>query len=74
VVRTIFIIHGGPHIAGTSNRSHENYVQEASHFLLAGYGEQGIPSKKARMTPNDIVFIEEDIREVHWPHNDALVV
>ncbi|XP_052206816.1 uncharacterized protein LOC127811149 [Diospyros lotus] len=74
VVRTIFTIHGGPHIAGTFNRSHEHYVWEASHLLLAGYGEQGMPSKKAKATPSDIVFSEEDTREVHWPHNDVLVV
>ena len=26
------------------------------------------------MTANDIAFTEKDSRDVHWPHNDALVV
>ncbi|XP_052209253.1 uncharacterized protein LOC127812767 [Diospyros lotus] len=38
-VRTIYTIHGGPHIA----------VKE-------------------------ITFSEEDARDIHWPHNDALVI
>ena len=37
-IRIIFTIHGGPHIAGTSNRSHGHYVWEVGHLLLAGYG------------------------------------
>ncbi|XP_052177534.1 uncharacterized protein LOC127791590 [Diospyros lotus] len=38
-VRTIYTIHGGPHLAGTSNRSHERYVREANHVLVAGSNE-----------------------------------
>ncbi|XP_052203954.1 uncharacterized protein LOC127809230 [Diospyros lotus] len=44
-VRTIYTIHGGPHIAGTSNRSHERYVREANHVLVAGSGGQTGSSK-----------------------------
>ncbi|XP_052181962.1 uncharacterized protein LOC127794755 [Diospyros lotus] len=62
------------YLTRASNRLHERYVREASHFLLAGYSEQGTPSKKAKATLGDIVFTEKDTREVHWPHNDALVV
>ncbi|XP_052182012.1 uncharacterized protein LOC127794800 [Diospyros lotus] len=73
-VRTIFTIHGGSHIAETSNRSHEHYVWEAGHLLLIEYSGQEGPSKKARSIPDDIIFTEKDNRDVHWPHNDALVV
>ncbi|XP_052204036.1 uncharacterized protein LOC127809312 [Diospyros lotus] len=73
-VRTIFTIHGRHHITGTSNRSHEHYVREVSHLLLARDGEQERPSKKARMALDDIAFTKEDSRDVHRPHNDTLVV
>ncbi|XP_052189961.1 uncharacterized protein LOC127799777 [Diospyros lotus] len=73
-VRTIFTIHGGPHIAGTSNRSHERYVQEAGHRLLVGDGSQEGPSKKAKIASEDISFTKDDFKGVHWPHNDALVI
>ncbi|XP_052171517.1 uncharacterized protein LOC127787496 [Diospyros lotus] len=73
-VRTIFTIHGGPHITRTSDRSHKRYVREADHLLLIGDGSQGEPSKKARMASDDIFFTKNDSKDLHWPHNDALVI
>ncbi|XP_052189971.1 uncharacterized protein LOC127799787 [Diospyros lotus] len=73
-VRTIFTIHGGPHIVGTSNRSHEQHVREVGHLLFVGDGTQERPSKKAKMASDDISFTKNDSKDVHWPHNDALVV
>ncbi|XP_052197197.1 uncharacterized protein LOC127804377 [Diospyros lotus] len=73
-VRMIYTIHGGPHLTGTSNRSHERYVREANHVLIAGSVEQMGPSKRARVAMKEITFSEDDARDIHWPHNDALVI
>ncbi|XP_052176712.1 uncharacterized protein LOC127791020 [Diospyros lotus] len=73
-VRTIFTIHGGPHIAGTSNRSHERYIREAGHLLLVGDGSQEAPSKKAKVDSKDVSFTKDDTKGVHWPHNDTLMI
>ncbi|XP_052171520.1 uncharacterized protein LOC127787500 [Diospyros lotus] len=73
-VRTIFTIHGGPHIAGTSNRSHERYVREAGHLLLVEDGSQEGPSKKVKIASEDVSFTKDDFKGVHWLHNDTLVI
>ncbi|XP_052193804.1 uncharacterized protein LOC127802147 [Diospyros lotus] len=70
----IYTIHGGPHLAGTSNRSHERYVREANHVLIAGSVEHMGPPKRARVAMKEITFFEDDARDIHWPHNDSLVI
>ncbi|XP_052176651.1 uncharacterized protein LOC127790956 [Diospyros lotus] len=74
MVRTIYTIHGGPHLAGTSNRSHERYVRETNHVLIAGSIEQTGPSKRTRVAMKEITFSKDDAKDIHWPHNDALVI
>ncbi|XP_052180208.1 uncharacterized protein LOC127799851 [Diospyros lotus] len=73
-VRTIFTIHGGPHIVGASNRSHEQYVWEAGHLLFVKDDSQEGPSKKAKADSEYVYFTKDDFKGVHWPHNDALVI
>ncbi|XP_052197206.1 uncharacterized protein LOC127804386 [Diospyros lotus] len=73
-VRTIFTIHGGPHITRAFNRSHELYVREASHLLLVGEGSREGPSKKAKADSEYVSFTKDDFKGVHLSHNDALVI
>ncbi|XP_052180226.1 uncharacterized protein LOC127793516 [Diospyros lotus] len=73
-VRTIYTIHDGPQLAGTSHKSHERNVREVNHVLLTGSNGQAAPMKRARGITEEITFSEEEARDVHWPHNDALVI
>ena len=47
-VQTIYTIHDKPHLAGTFHNSHERYVREANHVLLAGSSEQVGFTKRTR--------------------------
>jgi len=49
-------------------------VRKAKHLLLAGYSGSKDPAKKARVALDDITFTEDDVHDMHWPHNDALVI
>ena len=71
-VRTIF---GGPHVGGNSKRAQDRYAREARQQPLTNviHLEQR-PQKLQRVPDMDITFTEQDAREVHYPHNDALVI
>ncbi|XP_052172180.1 uncharacterized protein LOC127788108 [Diospyros lotus] len=57
-----------------TTRSHERYLREANHILLAGSNEQVGSLKRARVMAEEIIFSEEDAINVHLPHNDALII
>ncbi|XP_052181957.1 uncharacterized protein LOC127794749 [Diospyros lotus] len=75
-VPTIYTIHGRPHLAGSSHKYHERYVREANHVLLVRSDEQLALVKRAKgdPIPKKIVFLEEEARNVYWPHNDAFII
>ncbi|XP_060960680.1 uncharacterized protein LOC133031241 [Cannabis sativa] len=69
------VIIGGPHIAGDSGKARERYVQTLQHkpmeVVLA------IEERKPKMPQvgePTITFIEKDVVNVRFPHNDPLVV
>lgn len=43
---------------------HERYVCEANHVLLAGSSGQAGPTKRVRVMVEEIIFLEEDARDV----------
>ncbi|XP_024032041.1 uncharacterized protein LOC112094697 [Morus notabilis] len=70
VIRTVL---GGLYIGGDSRISQKDYVHEAR-----GVYQERFWSVSAAKTPifsiTDVAFNEDDASEVHFPHNDALVI
>ena len=50
------------------------YVHVANHILLVGSSGQARPTKQVRVMAKEITFSEEDARDVHWLHNDTLII
>ena len=71
-IRTIF---GGLAGEGDSNRARKAHAQEVRAALGALLlNLVGKPLKEARMEHNTITFTEGEVRGIHQPHNNALVV
>ncbi|XP_024026715.1 uncharacterized protein LOC112093114 [Morus notabilis] len=72
VIRTIF---GGPYLRGTSRRAQKEYAKEAKEkFSQRVMNVSGREAKAARYEDAEITFLEADVRGVHFPQSDALVV
>ncbi|KAL2454877.1 Uncharacterized protein Adt_47624 [Abeliophyllum distichum] len=71
-IREIDTIYGGPYIGGQSRNAQKSYAKEAEGKLLTNWLINSRPSGSNKVDP--ISFIEEDMRGVHYPHCDALVV
>ncbi|XP_024025492.1 uncharacterized protein LOC112092772 [Morus notabilis] len=73
VIRTT---HGGPYLRGDSRRSQKNYAYEARQVYQERFWNLSTakPTKVAKFGGTEVVFTEEDVTGVHFPHNDALVV
>ena len=71
----VLTIIGGSHLAGESHRAHDKYARDAKTPPSAQvYRIEEWPAKHAWSEVEDIVFIETDVRWVHHPHVDALVI
>ncbi|XP_024028933.1 uncharacterized protein LOC112093844 [Morus notabilis] len=72
VIRTIF---GAPYLGGTSRRAQKEYAREAKEkFSRRIMNVSGRKAKAARYEDAEITFLEADVRGVHFPQSDALVV
>ncbi|KAL2512216.1 Reverse transcriptase domain-containing protein [Abeliophyllum distichum] len=71
-IREIDTICGGPYIGGQSRNAQKSYAKEAVGKLMTNWLINGRPSGSSKVDP--ISFTEEDMRGVHYPHCDALVV
>ncbi|KAM6596051.1 hypothetical protein CsatA_006575 [Cannabis sativa] len=73
--RNILTIIGGPHIAGDSYKSQEQYAREAKEKSFTNVNNLSErPEKLFKKECDDITFMESDARWVHHPHSDALVI
>ncbi|KAJ0980913.1 hypothetical protein J5N97_009168 [Dioscorea zingiberensis] len=63
----VTVIAGGPGYGGESSRSRK------SHMRAVG-SVQNVTSLKRPRSPMQICFSDEDLRGVHYPHDDALVI
>ncbi|KAL2500028.1 Retrotrans gag domain-containing protein [Abeliophyllum distichum] len=71
-IREIDTIYGGPYIGGQSRNAQKNYAKEAEGKLEMNWLINSRPSSSCKVDP--ISFTEEDMKGVHYPHCDALVV
>ncbi|KAL2543282.1 Uncharacterized protein Adt_04260 [Abeliophyllum distichum] len=71
-IREIDTIYGGPYIGGQSRNAQKSYAKEAEGKLITNWLINSRPSGLSKVDP--IFFTEEDMRGVHYPHCDALVV
>ncbi|KAL2518299.1 Uncharacterized protein Adt_14546 [Abeliophyllum distichum] len=71
-IHDINTIYGGPYIRGQSRNTQKSYAKEAEEKLMTNWLINNRPSGSNKLDP--IFFIEEDMRGVHYPHCDALVV
>uniref|UniRef100_A0A803NKK9 Ig-like domain-containing protein n=1 Tax=Cannabis sativa TaxID=3483 RepID=A0A803NKK9_CANSA len=69
-----FNIKGGPHVGGDSKKAQERYIKEAKKKLLTNVNNISERLEKLFKECDDITFMESDVRWVHHPHADALVV
>ncbi|KAL2518958.1 RNase H domain-containing protein [Abeliophyllum distichum] len=65
-------IYRGPYIGGQSRNAQKSYAIEAKGKLMTNWLINSRPSGSSKVDP--ISFTEEDMRGVHYPHCDALVV
>ncbi|XP_074374821.1 uncharacterized protein LOC141715244 [Apium graveolens] len=71
----IHVIMGGPHVGGNSNKAMERYAREAKGLPLTNvYHLADRPPQYFEGEDEDIIFTREDVKWVHHPHSDALVV
>ncbi|XP_074342571.1 uncharacterized protein LOC141680172 [Apium graveolens] len=72
---SIHIILGGSHIGGDSRKAMDRYAREAKDKPLTNVNHlrQRSPELFEREA-DDIVFRENDLKWVHYPHTDALVI
>ncbi|KAL2498259.1 Uncharacterized protein Adt_23809 [Abeliophyllum distichum] len=71
-IREIDTIYGGPYIGGQSRNAQKSYAKEAEGKLEMNWLVNSRPSSSSKVDP--ISFTEEDMKGVHYPHCDALVV
>ncbi|KAL2475077.1 Uncharacterized protein Adt_35813 [Abeliophyllum distichum] len=71
-IREIDTIYGGPYIGGQSRNAQKSYAKEAKEKLMTNWLINSRPSGSSKV--DLISFTEEDMRGVHYPHCDALVV
>ncbi|KAL2505919.1 Uncharacterized protein Adt_21540 [Abeliophyllum distichum] len=71
-IREIDTIYGGPYIGGQSRNAQKSYAKEAEEKLEMNWLINSRPSSSSKVDP--ISFTEEDMKGVHYPHCDALVV
>ncbi|KAL2487247.1 Uncharacterized protein Adt_32003 [Abeliophyllum distichum] len=71
-IREIDTIYGGPYIGGQSRNAQKSYAKEAEGKLETNWLINSRPSSSNKVDP--ISFTEEDMKGVHYPHCDALVV
>ncbi|KAL2539541.1 Ribonuclease H [Abeliophyllum distichum] len=71
-IREIDTIYGGPYIGGQSRNAQKSYAKEAEGKLEMNWLINSRPSSSSKVDP--ISFTEEDMKGVHYPHCDALVV
>ncbi|XP_074359118.1 uncharacterized protein LOC141698328 [Apium graveolens] len=73
--KNIHTIIRGPYIGGSSRNAMKNYAHEARGPILTNVCNLSeSPPKYLKGESGDITFREADARNVHHPHNDALVV
>ncbi|KAL2472128.1 Uncharacterized protein Adt_40264 [Abeliophyllum distichum] len=71
-IREIDTIYGGPYIEGQSRNAQKSYAKEAEGKLMTNWLINSRPSGSSKV--DAISFTEKDMRGVHYPHYDALVV
>ncbi|KAL2471878.1 Uncharacterized protein Adt_40014 [Abeliophyllum distichum] len=71
-IHEIDTIYRGPYIGGQSRNAQNSYAKEAEGKLLTNWLINSRPSGSNKVDP--ISFTEEDMRRVHYPHCDTLVV
>ncbi|KAL2476254.1 Ribonuclease H [Abeliophyllum distichum] len=71
-IREIDTIYGGPYIGGQSRNAQKSYAKEAEGKLEMNWLINSRPSSSSKVDP--ISFTKEDMKGVHYPHCDALVV
>ncbi|KAL2518792.1 Uncharacterized protein Adt_15039 [Abeliophyllum distichum] len=65
-------IYEGSYIEGQSRNAQKSYAKEAEGKLMTNWLINSSPSGSNKVDP--ISFTEEDMRGVHYPHFDTLVV
>ena len=63
------MIVGGTTAAGSSKKAHKTYLKMVHTVQLTGF----VP-KIPRVDNPTIEFLEDDVRRLHHPHDDVLVV
>ncbi|KAL2486298.1 Uncharacterized protein Adt_31054 [Abeliophyllum distichum] len=71
-IREIDTIYGGPYIEGQTQNAQKCNAKEAEGKLMTNWLINSQPFGLSKVDP--ISFTEEDMRRVHYPHCDALVV
>jgi hypothetical protein len=69
VIGEIWTIVGGLVSGGTSHLSRKAYARQAHNILVTQR-----PRKNVKMDDKVITFSEDDVRGIHQPHDNALVV
>lgn len=74
-IREIHMIFSGPQIAGSSRHTQDTHAREAriGPTIVVKQIEEG-PNKAARRESEDITFTKREVRWVHHPYHDALVI
>ncbi|KAL2532568.1 Uncharacterized protein Adt_05919 [Abeliophyllum distichum] len=71
-IHEIDTIYEGPYIGGQTRNAQKSYAKEAEEKLMTNWLINSRPFGSNKV--DHISFTEEDMREVHYPHSDALVV
>uniref|UniRef100_A0A803Q726 RNase H type-1 domain-containing protein n=1 Tax=Cannabis sativa TaxID=3483 RepID=A0A803Q726_CANSA len=67
------MISSEPHIGGTTHNELKCYAKALDHDRDVWEVNQ-LPTQRPHLMDKPITFIEEDVRTVHFPHHDPLVI